>query len=168
MKGTRLIGSVAMAMALVLAPAAVPAQQKSAIQLTSIAEVEITEKNASGATEVKRREAALAKVVPGNIVIFTTRYVNTGKEPASNVTIMNPVPEHMSYIDKSVEGKGARIDFSVDGGKTYGQPDKLTVKDGQGKVRPALPKDYTHIRWVLSTPLAPGGTGSVSFRAQLK
>jgi uncharacterized repeat protein (TIGR01451 family) len=168
MKGARSISSIVMAMTLLLMPAAVPAQQKSAIQLTSVAEVEVTEKNASGVTEVKRKEAALAKVVPGNIVIFTTRYVNTGKAPVSNVTIMNPVPEHMSYIDNSVEGKGARIDFSVDGGKTYGQPDKLTVKDGQGRVRPALAKDYTHIRWVLSTPLAPGGTGSVSFRAQLK
>jgi uncharacterized repeat protein (TIGR01451 family) len=107
-------------------------------------------------------------VVPGDIVIFTTRYVNTGKEPAANVTIMNPVPEHMVYVDKSAEGKGARIDFSVDGGKTYGAADMLTLKDGQGKMRPALAKDYTHIRWVLSAPLAPDGTGSVSFRAQLK
>jgi uncharacterized repeat protein (TIGR01451 family) len=168
MKGMRFIGSVAMVMSLVLAPAAVPAQQKSAIELKSVAEVEVAEKNAQGETVTKRKEAALAKVVPGDVVVFTTRYVNTGKEPAGNVTIMNPVPDHMSYIDKSVEGKGARIDFSVDGGKTYGQPDKLKVTDGQGKVRPALARDYTHIRWILTAPLAPGGTGSVSFKAQLK
>ena len=168
MKGTKLMGSAVMAIALLLMPAALPAQQKSAIQLTSVAEVEVTEKNAQGEKEVKRKDAALAKVVPGDLVIFTTRYVNTGKQPAANVTVMNPVPEHMTYIDKSAEGKGARIDFSVDGGKTYGAPDKLKVTDGQGRVRPALAKDFTHIRWILIAPLAPGGTGSVSFRAQLK
>jgi uncharacterized repeat protein (TIGR01451 family) len=168
MEGTKLTGSVVMVMALLLMPAALPAQQTSTIQLTSVAEVEVTEKNAQGEKEVKRKEAALAKVVPGDLVIFTTRYVNTGKQPAGNVTVMNPVPEHMTYVDKSAEGKGARIDYSIDGGKTYGSPAKLTVTDGQGRVRPALATDYTHVRWVLIAPLAPGGTGSVSFRAQLK
>jgi len=89
-------------------------------------------------------------------------------QPAGNVTIMNPVPEHMAYVDKSAEGTGARIDYSIDGGKTYAAPDKLKVTDGQGKVRPALAQDYTHIRWVLIAPLAPGGTGGVSFKARLK
>jgi len=49
---------------------------------------------------------------------------------------MNPVPENMTYIDKSAEGKGARIDYSVDGGKTYGAADKLTsrmVRAGCGR-----------------------------------
>jgi uncharacterized repeat protein (TIGR01451 family) len=165
---TKLIGSVAMAMAFLFVPAALPAQQKSVIQLTSVAEVEVTEKNAQGEKVVKRKEAALAKVVPGDQVIFTTRYVNTGKQPADNVTVMNPVPDHMTYVDKSAEGKGARIEFSVDGGKTYGSPNKLMVTDGQGRLRSAMARDYTHIRWVLTAPLAPGGTGSVSFRTQLK
>jgi len=168
MKRTRWAGSAVMAVVFLLVPALSPAQQKSAIELTSVAEVEVTEKNASGVSEVKRQEAQLAKVVPGSIVIFSVRYKNTGKDPASNVTVMNPVPENMVYVDKSAEGKGARIDYSIDGGKTYGAPEKLTVRDSQGKVRPALAKDYTHIRWVLAAPLAPGGTGSVSFRAQLK
>ena len=168
MEGTKLIGSAVMVMTLLFVPAVLPAQQKSAIQLTSVAEVEMTETNAKGEKVVKRKEAAMAKVVPGDLVIFTTRYVNTGKQPADNMTIMNPVPDHMTHLDKSAEGKGARIDFSVDGGKTYGAPNKLMVTDGQGGVRPALARDYTHIRWVLTAPLAPGGTGSVSFRTQLK
>jgi uncharacterized repeat protein (TIGR01451 family) len=168
MERTRFIGSAVMALALLLLPEAVPAQQKSAIELTSVAEVEVAEKNASGVQEMTRKEASLAKVVPGTVVIFTTRYVNTGKQPAANVTIMNPVPENMTYVDKSAEGKGARIDYSVDGGKTYNLPDKLMVTDGQGRSRTASAKDYTHIRWILRAPLAPGGTGSVSFRAQLK
>jgi uncharacterized repeat protein (TIGR01451 family) len=157
-----------MVMAILLAPAPLPAQQKSAIELTSLAEVEKVEKNAQGDKEARRQDAATAKVVPGDVVVFTTRYVNTSDKPVSNVTIMNPVPEHMTYLDKSAEGKGARIDYSVDSGKTYADADRLTVKDSTGKTRTAAAQDYTHIRWVLTAPLAPGGAGSVSFKAQLK
>jgi len=168
MKNGRLVSRVVVIAALLLAPAALPAQQKGSIELTTVAEVEVAGKNAQGEKEVKRMEAAMAKVVPGDVVIFTTRYTNTGKEPASNVTIMNPVPEHMTYVDRSAEGKSTRIDFSIDGGKTYAAPEKLVITDSQGKKRTALAKEYTHIRWVLTTPLAAGGTGSVSYRAQLK
>jgi uncharacterized repeat protein (TIGR01451 family) len=160
--------AVTVVVALLLAPAMLRAQQKSAIELTSLAEVEVTEKDAKGEKVVKRKEASLAKVVPGDVVIFTTTYRNTGKQPATNVMITNPVPGHMVYVDKSAEGKGARIDYSIDGGKTYGLPDKLKVTDSQGRVRPALAQEYTVIRWVLSAPLAPGGTGTVSFRALVK
>jgi len=156
------------ALALLVVPMISQAQQKNAIELKSVAEVEVIEKNAQGEKEVKRKEAALAKVVPGDIVVFTTLYVNTSDKPVSNVTIMNPVPEHMIYLDKSAEGKGARIDYSTDNGKTYGAPDKLMVKDSTGKTRRAAAPDYTYIQWVLTAPLAPGGTGSVSFKAQLK
>jgi len=160
--------AVTVVVTLLLASGLLHAQQKSAIELTSLAEVEVTEKDAKGEKVVKRKEAALAKVVPGDVVIFTTTYRNTGKQPATNVMIMNPVPGHMVYVDKSAEGKGARIDYSIDGGQSYGLPDKLKVTDSQGRVRPALAQEYTVIRWVLSAPLAPGGTGTVSFRALVK
>ncbi len=163
----RLLGMV-VTLLLIAAPMPALAQQKSAIELTSVAEVEVVGKTVQGEKEVTRTEASMAKVVPGDVVIFTTRYVNTSNKPVNNVTIMNPVPEHMSYVDKTAEGKGARIDYSVDNGKTYAAPDKLMFRDAAGKTRPALAPDYTHIRWVLTAPLAPGGAGSVSFRARLK
>lgn len=153
--------------ALLLLPAAARAQQGS-IELKSIAEVEVTETNAKGVKEVKRLDASKAKVVPGDVVIFTTTYTNIGKQPADKVVITNPVPEHMDYLDKSAEGKGANINFSVDKGKSYGTPDKLMVTDAQGKTRKAGPMDYTTIRWTLVKPVPPGGTGSVSFRARLQ
>jgi len=159
---------IVMAIALLAMPMLAQAQQKSAIELKSVAEVDVVENNAQGEKEVKRKEVKDAKVVPGDIVIFTTRYLNTSDKAVNNVTIMNPVPEHMLYVDKSAEGKGARIDFSVDNGKTYAAADKLTVKDAAGKTQPATAQDYTSIRWVITTPVAPGGTGAVSFKALLK
>jgi uncharacterized repeat protein (TIGR01451 family) len=159
---------IGIVLALLLLPAAARAQQKGSIELTSIAEVQVTETNAKGEKEVKRVDASKAKVVPGDIVIFTTRYVNVGKKPADKVVITNPVPEHMEYVDGSAEGKGMKIDFSVDQGKSYASPDTLTVTDAQGKKRKAGPKDYTGIRWSFGSSLAAGGKGSVSFKARLQ
>ncbi len=159
---------ISILVALLLLPAAARAQQKGSVELKSIAEVEVTKTNAKGEKEVKRVDTAKAKVVPGDMVIFTTTYTNIGKQPADKVVITNPVPEHMDYLDKSAEGKGAKIDFSVDKGKSYETPDKLMVTDAQGKTRKARPADYTTIRWTLIKPVPPGGAGSVSFRAKLQ
>ena len=152
---------------LLLLPAPAPAQQTGGIVLTSVSEVEVVKQNAEGKKEVKRVDAAKAAVVPGDTVIFTVSYANTDTKPADRVVVINPVPQHMTYLDKSAEGKGAVIEFSVDGGKTYAAPGKLTVAD-KGQQRPATAADYTHIKWTMGKPLAPGAKGSVSFRAVLK
>lgn len=153
--------------AIVLQPLAVRAQQGD-IVVTSLAEVEVKERTAEGKVEVKRVEATKTKVAPGDTVIFTTRYVNKGKQAATGVVLTNPVPEHMTCVDRSAEGKGTKIDYSIDGGRSYAAPEKLQVKGTDGKVRPALASDYTHIRWTVSAPLAPGAGGSVSFRGRIK
>lgn len=144
------------------------AAAKGAIELKSIAEVEVTVANEKGGKEVKRVEAAKANVVPGDTVIFTNTYANTGKDPATGVVITNPVPEHMIYAEGSAEGKGAKIDFSVDKGKSYAPAVKLKIKGADGKERPATAADYTHIRWTLEKPVEKGGKGSISFRAKVK
>jgi hypothetical protein len=55
--------------------------------------------------------------------------------------------------------------FSVDGGRTFGQPNELTVPAADGSRRAAAAEDYTHIRWRLKTPLPAGATGFARFRA---
>jgi len=152
---------------LLLLPAPAPAQQTGSIVLTSASEVEVTKQNAEGKKEVKRIDAAKAAVVPGDTVIFTVSYANADTKPADRVVVINPVPQHMTYLDKSAEGNGTVIEFSVDGGKTYAAPGKLTVT-AAGTQRPATAADYTHIKWTMGKPLAPGAKGSVSFRAVLR
>lgn len=156
------------AILLLLLPAAAGAQRKASIELKSRSEVETVTTNARGGKEVKRIDAASAKVVPDDVVIFTTDYTNTGAKPVGNVVITNPVPAHTVYVDGTAEGKGMRIEFSVDGGKSFGPAGKLTVPAKGGAKRPAAAADYTTIRWTLGRPLAPGGSGSVSFRAKVK
>lgn len=145
----------------------VQAADKGAIELRSTAEVEISVKNDKGADVVTRVDAAMAKVVPGDTVIFTTYYTNVSANPATDIVIDNPVPEHMLYLDGTAEGANTRIEFSVDQGKTFGAAGKLKVKDDKGKERPATAADYTNIRWTREGALGKGAKGSVSFRAKL-
>lgn len=152
---------------ILLLPAAAFAQQKGLIELKSISEVEVITRTATGKKEVRRIDAARARVVPGDMVFFTTEYRNIGDKPAGNVVITNQVPQHTVYVDKSAQGKGARIDFSVDGGKTYAPPGKLFMTEA-GKKRTAQAGDYTHIRWTITKPVPPGGQGSVLFKAKIK
>jgi uncharacterized repeat protein (TIGR01451 family) len=154
--------------ALLLLPVAALAQQQGSIELKSTAQAEVVETNKKGEKQVKRVEVSKAKVVPGDVVVFTTTYKNVGKQPADKVTIMNPVPEHMLYVDQSAEGKGMKIEFSVDKGKSYGSPNTLMVIDALGNKQQATILDYTNIRWIAVKPLAPGGKGTVSFKAKLK
>ena len=153
---------------ILLIPGSARAQQQSTVELKSSAEVEITETNEKGEKVVKRADVGKSKIVPGVILVYTTTYRNNGAKPAENIVITNPVPQHMNYVDKSAEGAGTKIDFSVDHGKTYGAPETLFVPDGQGKKRQATAEDYTDIRWSLLKPLPSGGTGTVSFKAKLQ
>ncbi len=158
----------AMLMALLLIPALSPAQQKETVALTSRAEVEVEKKGPTGEKLLVRVEASKANVTPGDTVIYSNDYVNNGDQPADNIVINNPIPEHMVYVDKSAEGVGTKIDFSVDKGKTYGTLAKLIIRTAAGRERPARPTDVTNVRWTLEKPLPAGGKGTVSYRSKVK
>lgn len=144
------------------------AAAKGTIELKSVSEVDVIVANDKGEREVKRVDASKANVVPGDTVIFTNYYTNKGDKPASDVVITNPMPEHMLYTEGTAEGTGAKIEFSVDKGKSFAPAGKLKFKDAQGKERPASASDYTHIRWTMEKPVGKGASGSVSFKAKVK
>jgi uncharacterized repeat protein (TIGR01451 family) len=150
-----------------LAPAAAWTQQKGALVLKSSAEVEVAATNDKGEKTIKRVDIEKAVKGPGDTVVFTTTYINTGKQPASGVVITNPIDEHMIYVDRSAAGNNTLIEFSIDGGKTYQEPGKLMVSS-QGLSRPVRGEDYTNIRWTIIKPVPAGEKGSVSFKAKIK
>lgn len=156
--------------ALLLGASAYAAPEKAApakagsIKVQSLAEQEIEVKLPDGKTEKKRQP--VEKAVPGSEVIYTTRFTNEGAKPAGNIVINNPVPANTTYVAGSAFGDNTAITYSVDG-KNFNTPDKLTIKTKEGRERPALPSEYTGIRWSQKGELAPGKTGEVGFRVKI-
>ena len=141
-------------------------QAMAQIEVKTVAEIEVTEIDKQGKKTVKR--TAATSVVPGTEVIYTITAKNTGNEPADNIVVTNPVPEQTVYVDGSAFGAGTNITFSVDGGKSYAEPERLTVKNKAGKPRAATAEDYTHVRWTLQFNLQPGQEATVWYRVRVK
>lgn len=139
------------------------------IKLEHSAQIEVVEKDAQGKETIKLMPTD--KVVPGDVVVYTIAATNIGPAPAEKVVINNGISEHNTYIAGSAGstaiGKNTTILFSVDGGKTYGAPEQLTVTE-KSIARPATPADYTHIRWQLNFALEPQKSTKVFFKARLK
>ena len=116
--------------------------------------------------EVVRRVAA-DKVTPGETIIYSINYRNEDSSAADDIVLVMPVPKEVSFIEGSVTGGDAIVDFSADGGKTYVARGRLTVVEA-GAARPARGDEITHIRWTLSTPVAAKDSGTVSYKAVLR
>ena len=137
------------------------------IELQTTVEKRIQRILANGKIETLLEPAGV--VVPGDTVAYTIQARNlSADQDAERVVITDPIPEHTRYVDGSAEGDGAEILFSVDGGMRFDVAHDLYVAEADGRVRPATPQDYTHIRWVFREALAPSETRAVRFFAQLQ
>lgn len=165
MKSRRIKTTITLLAAALLLPAA--SWAKPQVQLTIGAEKEVTVTE-NGKVIVKRVPAT--ETVPGETVIFTIHYENTGDETATNVVIKDPIHEETAYVPGSATETG-EVAFSIDGGKTYKNPSLLTYvvqnSDGTKEKRVATPEQYTHIRWQIPK-IRPGEKGQVSFHVQIQ
>jgi uncharacterized repeat protein (TIGR01451 family) len=99
-------------------------------------------------------------VVPGDQLVFSTTYRNTGNLPAKDFVVTNPLPTSVMLAPEGAEAHTV----SVDGGKAWGKLSGLTASDGQGGKRPATASDVTHLRWTLAE-IAPGASGKLTYHA---
>ena len=125
---------------------------------------ETVNENGEAQTELVEIDTA----VPGDQVVYTVTFRNIGVEPAQNIRITNPIPEQMRYVSGTAFGPGSDIEYSADGGETWGQPALLRVQDESGIERLAEASDFTHIRWALNAPLAAGEGSFARFRAIIR
>jgi uncharacterized repeat protein (TIGR01451 family) len=160
--GIRMLGVALTLLAGVSVFGASFAQSGGALKLSNTVYQDIEVKDANGKVTLKRVPAKT--VVPGGEVVYEILYDNTGKVPAKDVAINNPVPAELSFV--AVEGTPVTA-VSVDGGKTFGNLADLTISQPDGTTRAAQPADVTDLRWVLAT-IQPGGKGKVSYRARVK
>jgi uncharacterized repeat protein (TIGR01451 family) len=135
---------------------------QSPIQLSSNIYVEKIEMRADGATAVTLETPA--KILPGDQLVFVVRYKNVGHQAASGLTVTNPIPRAIRFNGTS---DGTEI-VSVDGGKNWGPLGQLKVAGADGKSRPALMTDVTHLQWRINQSLAAGAAGKLIFRGVVK
>ncbi len=149
---------------LIVASTGIAAKQGN-IKFSSHAYKVVTTKNAQGQTS--RTLIPAVKVLPGEIVQYTNTFENISTKRANNIGVTNPIPSNTVYIPNTADSNGFDVVFSVDGGKHWGKPATLKVKDKNGNMRPAKTSDYTHIRWKYKTSLNPGEKKSVSYQVRL-
>ena len=107
------------------------------------------------------------KLLPGERVGYQIEVNNNGSEPAADIVIANPIPEHTVYVNDSAKGLNTSIEFSVDNGKTFAQPAQLFVEKEGNRVQ-AQAADFTQVRWKLNQPLAVGASSTVQYIVKIK
>jgi uncharacterized repeat protein (TIGR01451 family) len=90
----------------------------------------------------------------GDEVHYTVRVRNPGKNPVKDVQVTKRMPFGLHYLQGSATGPACDIEFSADAGATFSR------RPAQG--------EYTHVRWSLRRPLAPGATALLRFRATFR
>ncbi|MCH9694493.1 MAG: DUF11 domain-containing protein [Gammaproteobacteria bacterium] len=117
--------------------------------------------------ETDRRLVTADIVVPGETVFYTITFTNVSDESAENVVITNPIAEDLVYVEGSAFGPGTDMQFSIDGGASFANRDELTITE-EGVTRPAVARDFTHVRWVMQNTLEAGAQATARFAAVLE
>lgn len=154
------------ALLLAALPAPITAQQRMPLELSGYVKREIVTTRANGERIVELADPEV--VVPGDRLIFGTRFTNTGTAPVEDFVISNPVPTSVMVAG----GVDPAQIVSVDGGQTWGPIATRTVvadagAENSGERRAAMPGDITHMRWIIPT-IAPGASGHIEFAVTVR
>jgi len=128
------------------------------LEVAFVVETLVVEETAGG-QEVRRWQPA-GRLSAGDEVHYTIRVRNPGKAPVGDVVVTKRLPYGVHYLRGSAAGPACEVQFSVDGGGSF-----ISPANGTRASRKQPPSDYTHVRWILTKPLAPGATALLRFRA---
>ncbi len=142
------------------------AEARLNLEMTAQKEVKV-QKNGKWTMEL----LPLEKAAPGDVLLYTITYANRENSPALEAAIVNPLPPGTVYVLDSAVGADAEVTCSIDGGRSYHKPPlmiRVKLPDGKEVDKPALAESYTHVRFALKKPVAPGQSGRVSMRVKVK
>ena len=140
--------------------------KKEAVTLSTKSYKEVIKIDSSGVKNIFLEEAK--KVIPGDIVVYKNTITNSTNKSVNNMVLNNAIPKHTEYIADSAKcAKECDILFSVDGGKEFYRAENLMINTGD-KARLALPREYTNVRWILTSALDANSMTDVSFKTKLQ
>ncbi len=145
------------------APLAAQSAEPKPLVITA---VNMTAESAKKAGQ-ERNDKAMAR--PGDLLGYNLAFTNVTHGSVTNVQFVDPLPQGLMYRTGSARAdKPVRIEYSIDGGKSYtAQPTIIVVENGKRVEKPAPREAYTHIRWTVSGPLAPGAQVTAGFQAEV-
>ncbi|MGJ5672312.1 MAG: hypothetical protein ACR9NN_01580 [Nostochopsis sp.] len=126
-------------------------QKQPQIKLLLEAEKQVVAQNQQG-KQIKKWEPLKGQAVvqPGDLLLYTLSGQNTSDRSVKNLVINQPIPKGMAYVLKSatVNANGAKISYSIDGGRSFVENPtvKVTLPNGKVETKPAPATAYTNIR----------------------
>jgi uncharacterized repeat protein (TIGR01451 family) len=127
------------------------AKEQSPIQLKLAAERQSIVAVASGRVDWKPlpNDASLR---PGETIRYVVTASNVSDRQIKKLVVNQPIPKGSVYVLGSAtlpSIEGAKLDYSIDGGKTYNEKPTIRVKLENGEIvnRPAPDSMYTNVRW---------------------
>jgi uncharacterized repeat protein (TIGR01451 family) len=160
-RGSSMIKNITLALSLALM--SFSASAEVTLTNTVFEVVTITAKDGSQQDQWQQPD----KILPGERVGYQVEVNNKGTEPAADIVIENPIPEHTVYVQGSAKGLDTQIEFSVDNGKTFALPAELFIEKNGKRVQ-AASEDFTQVRWKLNKPLAVGASSTVQYIVKIK
>jgi uncharacterized repeat protein (TIGR01451 family) len=139
---------------------------RGALELSTAVEKIIETHSVDGVA--KTELVAVTDVGSGDALVYTVSFTNVSGRVADHVRITSPVPPEVRYVADSAFAPGSDVLYSIDGGRSYGAPNELTVAGDDGTRRSAAADDYTNIRWIMKAPLDIGVRGFARFRAVVR
>ena len=126
---------------------------------------EILEEHPGPDGRAQRRWVPATRLRAGEEVYYTIRVRNPGRRPVLDVVVTKRLPFGVVYRRGSAVGPDCVVQFSADGGTSFAPDRPPATRPGVkgGRAEPLV--EYTHVRWLLSRPLAPGATALLRFRA---
>jgi len=125
------------------------------LQVDTIAELRVATEDVTGLDKFVPAE----RLRVGDEIFYTLQVRNPGATEIRDVVVVKAVPNNTEYLVDSAVGPAAIISLSIDGGATFVTRRELDTKAAER---------YTHIRWQLRHPLAPGATALLRFRSVFK
>ena len=145
--------------------AVVRAAQAAPILLRLSVQARVVTADAQGREQVFWQPLGHGGVRPGDVLRYTLAGENHGPLPVSGLILTQPIPVEATFLPHSITGSDdARVTYSVDRGRTFDAAPTVRIAGPGGIIQtlPAPPTAYTHVRWTLLGPVAPGASVRVA------
>ena len=158
--------AVRLALVWILVGTAPLAAQKAEPKPLVITASNLTADSAKAAGD-ERKNGSMVR--PGDVLGYSLAFTNTTRGTVNNVQFVDPLPRGLVYRTGSARAdKSVRIEYSIDGGKSYTARPMIAVTEAGRRVeKPAPAESYTHIRWTVSGPLASAAQVTAGFQAEV-